>query len=174
MGVSENWPTYVLLSFYILAMITVTIIANRQKIKDKKIVSSHFLASKNFGSIILLLTTFASVFSGYTVVGVPNEAGNNGFTTIRWIAGITCIATSLVLIFPRIRRLSIVRDYESPGDFICDRFRMKSVKVLTVISLCVPQLFYFAGILNILDILFIYYIFMFGDICSVGIYSSIT
>ena len=51
-------------------------------------VTTHFLPSKTFGSIILFLTTFASVHSGYTVIGVPNEADTNGFIAIRWISQI--------------------------------------------------------------------------------------
>ena len=68
---AETWPTYLLLAIYILAMIGVTIHANRKNRKDvinaetrADAITSHFLASKNFGSILLLLTTFASVFSG--------------------------------------------------------------------------------------------------------------
>ena len=83
---NENWPTYILLAVYVVLMTIVSIIANIQKRQDKvNMVSSHFLASKNFGSIILFMTTFASLYSGYTVVGIPNEAGNNGFTALRYI-----------------------------------------------------------------------------------------
>ena len=151
---SKNWPTYVLLGVYVLAMIIVSIIANIKNRRSKlniehkpvsnNTVITHFLGAKNFGFFILLLTTFASIFSGYTLVGVPNEAGSKGFFALRWVAGIMAIAISFLIIFPRIRRLSVFRNYESPGDFINDRYDNKLLCVLVSLCLCIPQLFYLA------------------------------
>ena len=92
--------------------------------------------------MVLLLTTFASVFSGYTVVGVPNEAGLNGFTGIRWIGGMGFVVLSFLVLFPRLRRISMVRKYTSPGQFILDRFQCQPLSVLNTFCLCVPQLLY--------------------------------
>eukprot|EP01084_Bolivina_argentea_P132592 233995_1 len=153
---TQHWPTYILVALYILAMIIVTIIA---KSKNKKedlsleststnssytVVTTHFLASKNFNTFVLLLTTFASVFSGYTVVGMPNESGKIGFISIRWLSVIIMIGVSLLMIFPRLRRVSVIRLYESPGDFINDRYNSKLLCVLVTLSLCIPQLLYIA------------------------------
>jgi len=160
--VSKHYPTYILLALYVLAMIIVAIIANRknrksgidkQEIEDaseysinanspnQSVVTTHFLASKAFGKILLLLTTFATVFSGYTVVGVPNEAGTNGFIAIKWITAGTFVGLSILFVFPRIRRISVVRNYESPGDFINDRFNCyKPLCVLVSSCLCIPPL----------------------------------
>ncbi len=108
------------------------------------VVTTHFLASKNFNVFVLLLTTFASVFSGYTVVGMPNESGKIGFISIRWLSVIIMIGVSLLIIFPRLRRVSVIRAYESPGDFINDRYNSKTLCVLVTLSLCIPQLLYIA------------------------------
>eukprot|EP01084_Bolivina_argentea_P194825 334359_1 len=151
---SNHWPTYILICIYVLSMIVVTIIANKKNRKEQdketkssshsSVVSTHFLASKNFGAVILLLTTFASVFSGNTIVGVPNESGKIGFISIRWLSLIMMIGLSLLIIFPRLRRLSIIRQYESPGEFINDRFNSKLLCILVTLSLCIPQLLYIA------------------------------
>eukprot|EP01084_Bolivina_argentea_P054149 99316_1 len=144
---NPNTPTYIMLAFYVLAMIIVTIIANRQNAKAatqsaSNMVKTHFLASKSFGAVVLLLTTFASVFSGYTVVGVPNEAGMNGFTAIRWIGATAFVSLGFLIIFPRLRRISMEREYTSPGDFVYDRYRSKIVQLICTLCLCVPQLLY--------------------------------
>jgi len=143
--VSENWPTYVVLALYIVATIVVTVIANRKN-NDPSDASSHitkhFLGSKNFGPFILVLTTFASVFSGYTVVGVPNEAGASGFTAVRWMSLIIVIGMAMLWLFPRLRRLSIVRDYHSPGDFISDRYKSMSLSIIVALFMCAAQLLY--------------------------------
>ena len=152
MASSENTPTYILLGIYVLLMILVAGYANWKnrrdihsaKDGDAAKITSHFLANKNFGALMLLLTTFASVFSGYTVVGVPNETGVNGFTAVRGIAGICWVGFSFVIIFPRLRRISVVRNYDSPGDFIYDRFHSIWLRLFVTFSLCIPQLFYLA------------------------------
>merc|ERR1719334_2002116 len=94
------------------------------------------------GPVLLVFTTFASVFSGYTVVGVPNEAGNVGFFAVRWTGLIIAVGCSMLWLFPRLRRLSIVRNYESPGDFINDRFRSPALSVLVAVLMCFPQIIY--------------------------------
>ena len=146
---SENTPTYILLGIYVLLMIVVTGYANWKNRSDAaedeaKKITSHFLANKNFGAILLLLTTFASVFSGYTVVGVPNETGVNGFTAVRWVASVCWVGFSFLLIFPRLRRISVIRNYDSPGDFIYDRYHSIWLRLFVTLSLCLPQLFYLA------------------------------
>eukprot|EP01084_Bolivina_argentea_P006084 11499_1 len=143
--VSENWPTYVVLSLYVLATAAVTVAANiknNDKADKATVIVKHFLASKNFGAVILTFTTFASVFSGYTVVGVPNETGKNGFTGVRWMSFIIIIAISMLWLYPRLRRLSIVRAYDSPGDFIADRFQSKPISIIVALLMCAPQLLY--------------------------------
>eukprot|EP01083_Nonionella_stella_P282956 963031_1 len=142
---SENWPTYVVLALYVLATLGVTIAANiknKDPTDSSSHITKHFLASKNFGSILLTFTTFASVFSGYTVVGVPNEAGAKGFFAVRWMALIIVIAISMLWLYPRLRRLSMVRSYESPGDFIQDRFKNKAISILIALLVCIPQILY--------------------------------
>ena len=41
--------------------------------------TGHYLGGRSFGPMITAGTVFASLFSGYTVVGVPNESFRKGF-----------------------------------------------------------------------------------------------
>lgn len=43
------------------------------------IVVGHYLGGRSFGPLVTGATIFASLFSGYTVVGVPNESFQRGF-----------------------------------------------------------------------------------------------
>ena len=141
---------YVIISVYLLLMFGVTIIANRRNAEaaesagDAGAISTHFLGGKGFGPVVLTMTMLASIFSGYTVVGVPNEASKDGFQAVRWIGGIIFIAISMSIINPRMRRLSIVRNYESPGDFLMDRFDSVKIKWLGTCAMCLPQIIYLA------------------------------
>ena len=42
-------------------------------------VTGHYLAGRSFGPVVTAGTVFASLFSGYTVVGIPNECFKVGF-----------------------------------------------------------------------------------------------
>ena len=143
-------PVYLCLGFYVCAMLFVTGIANRQNSAaeeeegDKSAVSQHFLGGKSFGTITLTLTALASVYSGFTVVGVPNEAGGKGYSAFRWVTIVLMIGVSMSLINPRMRQLSILRNYESPGDFIMDRYNSIKVKFGATFCMCAPQLLYLA------------------------------
>ena len=46
---------------------------------------AHYLGGREFGPLLTAGTIFASFFSGYTVVGIPNEAYKNGWIALRWI-----------------------------------------------------------------------------------------
>ena len=141
-------PVYLCMGFYVLAMLGVSIIANRQNAAaeheggDEAAVSEHFLGGKGFGVVVLTLTTLATVFSGFTVVGVPNEAGKSGFTAFRWVGIVLIVGVSVSIVNPRMRRLSIFRNYESPGAFIMDRYNDVKVKFVAITCMCVPQLLY--------------------------------
>ena len=96
--------------------------------------------SRNFDGIAQGCDHFVTWTSGYTVVGLPNDSAKRGFIAIRWWGiGET---VSMLIVFPRLRRLSIVRDHESPGDFIRDRYRSPSLSILIVFSLCLPMIIY--------------------------------
>ena len=145
---SDNTGIYVVLAFYVVATSVVTFCANKNNREEAGTtgdeVTTHFLAGKNFGAVVLYLTTFASCFSGYTVVGVPNDSYKQGYNGIRWFSMSLALGISMIALYPRLRRLSTVRKYMSPGDFIMDRFNSNRLKLMAVFSMCVPQLMYIA------------------------------
>ena len=149
---TETWPVYLTLGIYFAASIAVTLVANSQnRAEEAKAsanggdeVSTHFLGGKGMSYGVLTMTTFASIFSGYTVVGVPNSAAANGFYEFRWLGIITGICIGAAFLNPRLRRISSVRNYLSPGDFFMDRYDSVPLKFLTSLSLCLPQVLYLA------------------------------
>lgn len=139
----SNFLLYMFMLAYLVAMIAVGVAAYRRKRKaldEQADLKSHF--GGDFSPVLLSLTTFSSVFSGYTVMGVPQDAATNGFYSLRWLPGILSIVAGMILFYPRIRRLSEVREYRSPMDFITDRFRSPVLTVLGSCCACFPQLIY--------------------------------
>ena len=48
-------------------------------------VREHFMAGKGLGFVPWFFSMAATLFSGYSVSGIVNEAYNNGWTATRWI-----------------------------------------------------------------------------------------
>eukprot|EP00438_Fugacium_kawagutii_P010209 Skav234241 [mRNA] locus=scaffold1464:491085:498634:- [translate_table: standard] len=118
---SGNVLLYVMVGIYVFLLVMVAKIAHSRKKRvaaDQGEVKAHFGGS--FGAFTLFLTTFSTVYSGYTVTGIPNEAFSDGFKSVRWIGATLVIVAGMLLLYPRLRRLAVERNYESPMDFITD------------------------------------------------------
>jgi Na+/proline symporter len=100
------------------------------------------LGGKGYGSILLFMTLFSTIYSGYTVVGVPNEAVALGYFALRWVSSAPMVQVATIIFVPRLRRLSVARNYNSPNDIVSDRFNNRILTVLTSISVVAPQLMY--------------------------------
>lgn len=82
---------YITIPLYFVMLGCVAFWAYRKNQKMKKegvndALSAHYLGGRSFGPFIMAGTMFASLFSGYTVVGVPNEAFFTGWFSLRWMA----------------------------------------------------------------------------------------
>jgi Na+/proline symporter len=77
-------------------------------------------------------TLFATVFSGYTVVGVPNESFFLGFFSFRWMAATASFIASIIGTGMRLRKASLIRNHQSPVDFISDRFQCNYLRYTIV------------------------------------------
>ena len=48
--------------------------------------ATQFLAGRSLGPFVTTMNMLASSFSGFTVVGIPNEAFLMGWTSLKWVA----------------------------------------------------------------------------------------
>lgn len=102
----------------------------------------HFLGSKSYGSVLLFMTLFSTIYSGYTVVGVPNEATKIGYIATRWLTSAPMVMVASIIVLPRLRRLSVARNYNSPNDLATDRFNNRLLTAVTSLTVCIPQVIY--------------------------------
>ena len=85
---------YIAFSIYFVAIAIAAIAAYRRIHAAKDVVGdgetkhavieAHYLGNRSFGPFLTAGSLFASFFSGYTVVGVPNEAFDMGWNSLRW------------------------------------------------------------------------------------------
>eukprot|EP00439_Symbiodinium_sp_Y106_P081443 s1818_g20.t1 len=77
---SGNVVLYVVVGIYIALLICIAKVAHARKQRESAAlgkVKAHF--SGSYGSFVLMLTTFSTVYSGFTVTGIPDEAFAKGF-----------------------------------------------------------------------------------------------
>ena len=79
------------------------------------------------------------MFSGFTVIGLPNDAYNLGWIAFVWVAGQQAVCTAFCLTAPRLRKASIVRNHQSPSDFITDMFQSQLLRYAVIISQLLAQ-----------------------------------
>jgi solute:Na+ symporter, SSS family len=91
------------------------------------------LGGRDLGPLLTAGTLFASLFSGYTVVGVPNEAYKFGWFALRWIPTACSMCFGYFATGLRLRKTSTYRNHQSPIDFVTDRYQSQ---ILRYIMLC--------------------------------------
>jgi SSS family solute:Na+ symporter len=87
----------------------------------------------------------ASLYSGYTVIGVPNEAFQNGWSALRWIPTLMSVMTGYFGTGLRLRKSSMLRNHQSPVDFITDRYQSQMLRYTIVFLQVLPAIFYLAA-----------------------------
>ncbi|PNH09290.1 hypothetical protein TSOC_004112, partial [Tetrabaena socialis] len=92
--------------------------------KDK--VREHFLAGRGLGTFVWFWTMMATLFSGYSVSGIVNEAYSQGWVATRWIPGGVGLYIAFAVMAPRLHALSKRRGYFTMSQVLFDRFSMPS------------------------------------------------
>jgi len=105
---------------------------------------SYLGAGSGLGFVVFFFTMCSSLFSGYTVSGIPAEAYGRGWVAIRWILAGVPIYGAFLLLTPRLHALGKSRGYLSVIEFIFDRYASSShpavPHALRLISLLCLQL----------------------------------
>ena len=111
---------------------------------------SHYLGGRTFGPIMTAGTVFASLFSGYTIVGIPNDAYYAGFLSFLWVPAFVLVIAGYALTGIRLRKASQVRNHQTPVDFITDRFQSQYLRFSIVLIQFISSMIYLAAQVNAL------------------------
>ena len=102
--------------------------------------SDFFLAGRSFGFFVLIMTLFATQYSGNTIVGFTSASYREGFRFLVCLHFMTAIIAAYLFFAPSLYRLSKERNYITPGDYIYDRFGSHILRIvvsfLMVYALC--------------------------------------
>ena len=116
----------------------------RSQTAQKKL-TAHYLGGRDFGPLLTAGTLFASLFSGYTVIGVPNEAFKLGWESLRWIPSLLGICLGYFGTGIRLRKSGLLRNHQSPVDFITDRYQSQLLRYTIVSLQIIPTIVYLAA-----------------------------
>ena len=124
---------YVAIPLYFTVLGVVAVFSHRRLKRMEQncktdMLTGHYLGGRSFGPLIIAGTIFASIFSGYTVVGVPDESYRKGFYGVRWLTSFAYINFGFICTGVRLRKASLVRNYSTSVDFITDRFRSQLLR----------------------------------------------
>ena len=120
---SDRSGFFFALGVYLCGILAIAVygFTKKQHAAKEKQLEVHYTAGRSFGVLGITLTMFSTIFSGLTVVGIPNSVAAQGFFGVRWITFGVFFNGMQAMLFPRLRQISIVREYLGPTDVISDR-----------------------------------------------------
>ncbi|MEC7641524.1 MAG: sodium:solute symporter family protein [Nitrospinota bacterium] len=123
---------------YILSMLAIGGLAWTKKQENS--LSDFYLAGRNIGFLVLVLTLFATQYSGNTLLGFSGAAYRDGLGFIVSTHFMTAIIVAFLFIAPALSRLSREQEFITPGDYVFYRFRSHGLRIvitlLMVYALC--------------------------------------
>jgi SSS family solute:Na+ symporter/sodium/pantothenate symporter len=108
------------IGLYLAGMLVVGYVAKRSR-KDESL-GDFYLAGGGLGPMVLLLTLYATQYSGNTVLGYPGEAYRLGFAWIMSVSFMMAIVVAYLPFAPALHRLAKRHGFVTPGDFLDHRF----------------------------------------------------
>jgi SSS family transporter len=125
----------VFVGMYLAFMVALGFYAKRARRDDS--LSDFYLAGRGLGTFVLLLTLYATQYSGNTVLGYPGEAYRLGFAWLMSVSFMMAIVVAYLSFAPGLRRLAVEHGFVTPGDFLDFRFGSKSLSLLANVLLIV-------------------------------------
>ena len=110
---------------YLTAILGVGYAARRRRTGES--LADFYLAGRRLTGPVLLLTLYATQYSGNTLIGYPGEAYRLGFSWVMSVGFMMAIIVAYLLYAPRLHRLSRRHRFVTPGDWLTHRFRSPAV-----------------------------------------------
>jgi len=99
-----------------------------------------YLGGRGLGFIVLLLTLYATQYSGNTLIGFTGSAYRTGFWFILSVTFMMAVIAGYLLYAPRLYFLSQQKRYLTTSDFIQDRYNYRPLSILIsligIVALC--------------------------------------
>ena len=111
------------IGIYLLSMLLIGWFGYRARRENT--LKDFYLAGNSFGMLVLVMTLFATQYSGNTFYGFSGSTYRMGYAWIMSMHFMTAIVVCYLLLAPKLYRLSQQQGYITPPDYIDDRFGSK-------------------------------------------------
>jgi SSS family solute:Na+ symporter len=118
---------------YLAAVLAVGYAARRRRTSES--LSEFYLAGRQLSGPVLLLTLYATQYSGNTLIGYPGEAYRLGFSWVMSVGFMMAIIVSYLFFAPQLHHLAKRHRFVTPGDWLTHRFRSPALTLIANILL---------------------------------------
>ena len=118
---------------YLLVLISVGYATRRRGAQTG--LGDFYLAGRNLGGFVLLLTLYATQYSGNTLLGYPGEAFRIGYAWVMSVGFMMAIIVVYLIFAPRLQRIARRHRFVTPGDWITHRFGSPSLTLVANVLL---------------------------------------
>ena len=116
------------IGLYLTAILAVGYTARRHRASES--LSEFYLAGRQLTGPVLLLTLYATQYSGNTLIGYPGEAYRLGFSWVMSVGFMMAIIVAYLLFAPRLHHLARRHRFVTPGDWLAHRFGSPALTLL--------------------------------------------
>ncbi len=121
----------IVVGVYVLSLLGIGAYAYSQRQENN--LHDFFLAGRTMGFTVLLLTLYATQYSGNTLLGFTGATYRQGLNFLVCVHFMTAIVVCYLLFAPRLYRLSRENDFLTPGDFIYHRYGSQVLRILVTL-----------------------------------------
>jgi SSS family solute:Na+ symporter len=122
---------WVFMATYLASMLVVGWFGYRARQENS--LADFYVAGKGFGTYIIIMTLFATQYSGNTFYGFSGNTYRIGYAWIMSLHFMTAIIVCYLLFAPQLQKLARQNNYVTPPDYIQDRFGSRAITVIAAI-----------------------------------------
>ncbi len=123
------------IGLYLILLIFLGLYASKKRASNS--LKDFYLAGSGLGSFILVLTLYATQYSGNTLLGVSGEVVRRGMSMILILGYMTAIIVFYLTFAPALYQISRLHAFITPGDWFDFRFKMPALSLLANVTLLV-------------------------------------
>lgn len=131
------------IGLYLLSLLAIGWIGYRARREDS--MRDFFLANRGIGFVVLVLTLYATQYSGNTLFGFTGRSYRYGYFWMTSLHFMTAIVVFYLLFAPKLQSLAKNRGFITPTDFLDHRFASPGVNLLATIIMIVAISNYLIG-----------------------------
>jgi solute:Na+ symporter, SSS family len=121
----------IVVGVYVLSLLGIGAYAYSQRRENS--LHDFFLAGKNMGFAVLVLTLYATQYSGNTLLGFSGATYRQGLSFLVCVHFMTAIVICYLIFAPGLYRLSRENNFLTPGDFVFHRFQSQFLRILVTL-----------------------------------------